>query len=363
MSFLLMILGALVGAGLVLTFVLALLWRPLRWRRLLWTNLILLPFHALLFLPLVLGWFGSRSIGTRQDERAYGGPRFDQDGKWLFQSRASLRGAGSRPALGVEPPVEVLRLPSSDGVVLRAFFVPAARKPLGVAAVLVHGLFRGALELEQVGSMLRDLGVDLVMLEMRNHGGSGRAPATYGLREADDVRAAAAFVRQDPRTRNHKLVVFGVSLGSVAVMLAVPEVQGLAGVMLDAPVTDLTATAHRMLSARRDKEPRRPGIPEPIRSIALRSIELWSGFSFAEIQPAVALRRLPPEVPLLLVAEGDDDRIPPEEVAALLAALPGRDPARDLWTVPDAGHGTAWESHPQEYRQRVQGFIERVLAR
>ena len=354
-----MILGALVVAGLVLTLLLALVWRPLRGWRLLWVNLALLPVHAVLLLPFVLGFIGSRWIGTRPDERAYPGPRLDATGRFVFQSRASLRGAATRPAVALLPPVEQHLLTGSDGVRVRAFFVPAAQ-PTGLAAVLVHGLFRGALELETVASLLHEQGVDVLLLEMRNHGGSERAPATFGLTEQRDVLAATAFLRGDPRTRDRKLLLFGVSLGTVAVMLAAPEVPGLAGVMLDAPVTDVLATAHRMLSARRDKEPRRPGIPQPLRSLALDSIEIWSGFAFQDIQPAAALGRVPATVPLLCVAEGEDDRIPPDEVRAFVASLPGRDVARDVWVVPGAGHGTAWESHAAEYRAHVLAWLDRV---
>lgn len=36
---------------------------------------------------------------------------------------------------------------------------------------------------------------------------------------------------------------------------------------------------------------------------------------------------------------------------------------KDLWTIPDAGHGDKWQLHPQEYEEHVSSFFDRWLSR
>ena len=141
------------------------------WKRTWQVTLLSLPLHLFVSVPCTLGFIGARMVHTRMDERAYAGPRFGADGEWLVQTRATLR-EPEQASRRTMPPAEQLQLTAVDGTSLRAFYVPARpanRAPID--AVLVHGLFRGGLELETVGRWLRDLGCDVLMLELRSHGG------------------------------------------------------------------------------------------------------------------------------------------------------------------------------------------------
>jgi pimeloyl-ACP methyl ester carboxylesterase len=115
-------------------------------------------------------------------------------------------------------------------------------------AVLVHGIFRGALEIETPGAMLRDLGGEVLLLELRNHGGSEKAPITFGRDEMLDVLTAAEFLQARPEAAGRPLVFFGVSFGTAAAALAAPQLRDLDGLVLDAPMDDLRATARRLFA-------------------------------------------------------------------------------------------------------------------
>ena len=58
-----------------------------RWYVALLRNLAVAVPVTLVLLPVVLGYAGSRLVGTRPDEAAYQGPRIAADGRWLEQSR------------------------------------------------------------------------------------------------------------------------------------------------------------------------------------------------------------------------------------------------------------------------------------
>jgi alpha-beta hydrolase superfamily lysophospholipase len=346
-----------------------LLRRPQRryWAAIFWTHLVLLLLHLFVTFPALLGWFGARGLGTRGDERAYAGPRLDADGRWLLQDRSTL--AAERrgevvvdPGLATAAAARAVQLQVADGLTLRAFRVAAAHEPPRAVAVLVHGLFRCAIELESPAAMLRRAGCEVWLLEQRNHGGSSRAPASFGLRESRDLVAAVAQVRtQRPGV---PLLLFGVSLGSVAVALALPGLDDVAGVVLDAPVDDVLGTAQRMLALERAGDRRRLfALWEPWRSMVLAAIELWGGFRFVDVRPAAALTGLPASLPVLLIGGADDDKVPSANVQALYDSLPMPPRVKELWIVAGAGHGDGWLVAPREYEQRLRAFVQRATGR
>ncbi|MFO0984830.1 MAG: hypothetical protein U1E76_24400, partial [Planctomycetota bacterium] len=139
---------------------------PRFWRRVLWWHAGLIPLYVLVVMPAFMGWFASRRIGTRRDESAYQGPWVDARGAWTPQKPKSL-GGGARaaldPALADAARAHAVHFSSGDGTPLRGFLVNGSTP--GLCAVLVHGLFRGALEIDPVGAMFHELGLDVLLLE------------------------------------------------------------------------------------------------------------------------------------------------------------------------------------------------------
>ncbi len=349
-----------VGAFCAATLLLWLLWCLVRWRRprlrtLCWLLGLGIPFHALLSVPATLGYLGTRIVQTRGDESAYRGPQFDAEGHWLEQTRATLK---ANPPTAPTPPATHVTFTAEDGVPLSAYLVPAAEPRRGLSAVVVHGLFRGGLEIETVGRWLRELGCDVLLLELRNHGRSGRAAASFGPKESRDVLAACAWMRA--RAPAQRLVLFGVSLGTVAVALAAPSVEGLAAIALDAPVLDVHATAERMLARSPRGQPRRVGLVEPFQSAALFWLQVFAGVDMDATRPADALQRLPASVAALVIGGGKDDRVTPDDVRAAFGHLAGAPATKELWIEAESEHGDVWNVDPAGYRARLARLLQRV---
>ena len=337
------------------------------WRGVLWLHLGLFVAHAFVTFPLLLGWFGSRQLGTRPHERAYAGPRLSADGHLLPQTWDSLKAelAAGRPAVAAEVVTAARarerRIPSSGGVTLQVYRLESRLEPPRAMAVLVHGLFRSAMELEAVAGMLRDQGCECWLVDLRNHGGSSRAPFTGGFRESDDVVAAVEYARAQPGRQGVPTVLFGVSLGTIAVSLALPRLDGIAGVVLDAPMDDLTAAAHRMLGFDRKNDGRSWfRIDEPWRSLVVTSLETWSDFRMRDVSPGEVLAALPHDLPVLMVGAGIDDRAPPETVERLFARLPMPAALKELWMVPGSRHGWVFVDQPAAYAEHLQRLLERL---
>ncbi len=366
MRLLLIGLGVLLGATVVLAAVLRIVLAIARrspkrfWRRTGIVVLVSVPIHLFITMPVVLGWMGSRIPQTRGDESAYAGPRIGPDGSWMVQSKDTLD-AEARGEIPVDPATTAatreleVRFTAADGIALRAFLVPPLRKVPLCSVVLVHGLFRGGLELEPVADMFRDLGAEVLLLELRNHGASERAPATFGLGESLDVIAAAEYLRRDPARRTRPLVLFGVSLGTAAVGMAADRIEELGGLVLDAPMDQLAPTAHRMLGGRL-------AMPQPFRSLVLSSLEMWSGFDIEAVRPGDVLRQLDPATPVLLIGGSEDKRMPPNEVQELFDGLPTQPDRKQLWIRPGSDHGSVWRDDPASYARHLKDFLEIVTA-
>lgn len=361
--------AATAALALVIGLVLWLLRQPQRryWRIVGWTHLGLFPLHLFVTFPAALGLLGSRGLGSRSLEKLYEGPRIAADGRMLMQSWSTLRNErdAGKPSVAedivVAAKARAHRVSSSDGVTICTYRVEAkVEEPIAVA-VLVHGLFRSSMELEPVANMLRDRGCECWLVDQRNHGGSTRARFTGGLRESDDIVAVVEYVRSQPGRKKAPVVLFGVSLGTIAVSLALPRIDDVAGVVLDAPIDDLTAAAHRMMTFNRPGDRRSfTYMHEPWRSLVLTALGAWSGFSTTEVSPIEVLATLPHDLPILVVGEELDDRAPPETVTNLFRRLPQSRPTKELWEVPNVGHGKAFLELPAAYDAALGRLLDRL---
>lgn len=327
---------------------------------------VLLPLHLFVTVPCAVGFVGSRFVHTRGDEQDYGGPRILADGTWVLQTRRTLR-AEREGSSGVDPDLAAAAAARrrwarpAGATVVGAWKVEAPVSPPRAVAVLVHGLFRGALELEPVGAMFRRAGCEVWLVEMPNHGESGRVPATFGLHESHDLARAIAEFRSTGEMSPAPLVLFGVSMGTAAVSLALPNVHGLSGLVLDAPMEDLLAAGHRMLQFHREEDRRNViRMVQPWRSLALGWLEVWSGFRLTDVRPLDVLASLPATLPVLVVGGGEDDRMPEAMVRSLYAALPMPEGMKELWIRGGSGHGNVWTDDPRGYEQRIRSLLDRL---
>jgi len=62
--------------------------------------------------------------------------------------------------------------------------------------------------------------------------------------------------------------------------------------------------------------------------------------------------------PILFIHGDHDPYIPPADFDALVAAAQS---PKEVWRVPEAGHRTADQLYPDEYRRRVVAFFDKHL--
>lgn len=242
------------------------------------------------------------------------------------------------------PPAGVLetRL-MSDGLQLRAWILEGdGSRP---AVVVAHGLGDSLESFLDTGYALQKRGHGVLLLDLRGHGASEGKYTTLGGREREDVRAAMELMRAGGRAERG-FVLFGVSMGSVAVLRAAADRDDVRAVVVEAPYDTYrdNAAHHAQLYFH---------LPRwlPLIPLAIAVAEWRAGFDADDIDAVAAARRV--KAPLLAIVDGADPRMPLPVVQRVFDAHPG--PKR-LWVAPGAGHAGAFGA--PGYWKEVLAFLE-----
>jgi hypothetical protein len=235
---------------------------------------------------------------------------------------------------------------SFDGTRLHGwFFSPEGGRPDGAKATVVH--FHGNAEnisthFQAVAWLARE-GFNVFAFDYRGYGQSDGEPDKDGIQ--DDAVAAVRWVRGRPDVDPDRLIFFGQSLGAaIAVHLAAgQERAGLRVVVLESGFSSYRASTRDKLAA---------------------SFLTWpfqwplSYLVSDRDRPRDDIAKIAP-VPVLIIHGTADPVVLYHHAQALYAAA--REP-KTLWTIPDAGHTSAFGRYGKIYRPRLVGFLNQHLA-
>ena len=157
---------------------------------------------------------------------------------WTVQRRLTYFPTGAPPPVEqVLPDAESVRLRTTDGLDLDAWWLPGGR----TAVMVLHGNGGNRADRGPLGRALHDLGLSVLLVDYRGYGGNPGTPTQAGL--LADARAGAAWLT-DRDDVDHQ-VWFGESLGGAVALGLAREVRPDA-IILRSPFTSLVdiARAH-----------------------------------------------------------------------------------------------------------------------
>ena len=130
---------------------------------------------------------------------------------------------------------------TADGVKLAGTWHPVARGDTGRTTLLLHGFAEasGAVQAQRVAA-LHQAGWNVAALDLRGYGRSSGTFASFGGREAGDVRVWLDTLAAGPgRARPLLPVLWGRSMGAAIAVRAAAEDSRIQALVLESPMVDL----------------------------------------------------------------------------------------------------------------------------
>lgn len=228
---------------------------------------------------------------------------------------------------------------------LEAWFVPGDGRR-GIV-LLFHAYAVSKETLLAPAVAFHKLGYAALLVDFRGYGGSSGDDTTLGLREGEDVAAAVVYAQQ--RWPERPLILYGMSMGSVAILRAIAhwEVQP-AAIILESPFDRLLSTVRQRFYAL--GWPAFPGA---------ELVVFWggaqqgfNGFAHDPVEDAAAAT-----CPALLMHGARDPRVTVAQTAAIFDQLRG---PKQLAEFPAAGHELLITDAADLWNQQVIAFLHTI---
>ena len=241
---------------------------------------------------------------------------------------------------------QAIQFHSSDGVLLKGWYVPAGPDARGTI-IYCHGLNRTRVEMLPMEIFGHSLGYNGLLFDFRHAGQSGGKIGTLGYLERLDVIAAVHYaLERENATR--PIVLWGVSMGASAALMAASDTPDVAAVISDSSFLSFRQVivhhAHLFFHL-----PAFPIVDEAIYWSAWRG-----GFWPSDFDLRKAVERINPR-PILFIAVEGDRRITPEVARELYSC--STSPEKAIVVLPGHRHGEGFTSGHELYVQAVTKFL------
>jgi len=242
---------------------------------------------------------------------------------------------------------EEVAFPTTDGLTLRGWFIPAARSD---APAIVYAPATGHDQRSGVSlaPAFHWAGYHLLLFSYRGHARSDGRPGafTYGDAESRDVDAAVRYLYE---TRGiDRIGVVGHSAGAVSAILSAARNPHLGAVVAVAPFNCVAEIW----------QSNRPAlVPAFLLDWTLSLAEKLRGFDRADVCPVEVVDRIAPR-PLLVIHGTADQRISETQVRRLYGAA--REP-KALWLVEGASHSGIRSPVLDDLAPQVIAFLDGAL--
>ncbi len=223
------------------------------------------------------------------------------------------------------------------------------------AAILLHGHTDNRAGMLGNAEMLLRHGYAVLLPDARAHGTSGGALATYGVKEAGDVRRWFQWLEREEAPRC--IDGLGESMGAAQLLVSLGDEPGFCAVVAESAFASFKEASYDRLG---EKLNAGAGVG---RTLLRPAVE--AGLLYARWRYGVDLERASPEdavaarsVPVLLIHGRKDTNLPPRHSERILARSSLRGSEVVFWEPERAGHCGAAGAEPREYERRVMGWLE-----
>ena len=224
---------------------------------------------------------------------------------------------------------EAVRIPTVRGRSLFGWWLAAP--PCDRTVVVLHGWGSNAEMMLPIAAPLRRAGLNVLLVDARNHGHSDGDTFSSLPRFAEDLGSAIAWLRREHPLSTGKLAALGHSVGAGAVLFEASRNDAISAVISIAAFADPAVVTERYL--------RRLRLPRWVVQLVIRYTEWVIGFRFARIAPVNTICRI--RCPVLLVHGNADRTVPVDDARLIINGCPL--PHLRLLEIEGADHGSTDE--------------------
>jgi alpha-beta hydrolase superfamily lysophospholipase len=237
---------------------------------------------------------------------------------------------------------------TADGLTLRGWYLPTpAHRRL---VVLVHGMRVSWDKIALIGRDIHAKGYDVLMFDLRGHGGSDPSRLFMGRNERGDLRAVQGWAGSKGFTPE-RIGWLGQSMGASTLLMEAARNPGIRAAVMDSPYGDLP----ELLGTQLSRHSHLPAFFNPGILLAAR----WAfGVRTDDLVP-IRFARAWGARPMLLI-HGEEDEIVPVDQAIRIANAVG--PTCHAVTLPGVMHVRAYAASPAQYIAAVDDFFGANLA-
>lgn len=242
-----------------------------------------------------------------------------------------------------------VQFPSTDGISLKGWYIPAGGEALGTI-VYSHGHNRTRVEMLPEAVFAHGLGYNGLLFDLRHQGQSSGDITTVGYYEGRDILGAVQYALNEEKA-TRPIVLWGVSMGAAAALMAAADSPEIAAVISDSSFLSFADMIKHHWNL---------FLPLPSFPIADEVIYwcAWRGnFRAADFDLQKAVGRVGNR-PILFVAVEGDQRMPPSIARTLYSDAAS--PIKKLLVLPGKRHGEGFNLAPQPYQEAVRQFLAEV---
>jgi alpha-beta hydrolase superfamily lysophospholipase len=244
---------------------------------------------------------------------------------------------------------------SGQQLKMAAWWIPHPAKS-EQTVVLIHGYADAKVGAIAWAPMWKELGFNILAIDLRAHGESEGRYTTAGYFERHDLNQALDEFLAVHADSARRLVCFGISLGAAVVLAAarVRETEDIHAIILECPFADYARAALQ--------HGKMMNMPAPILQRAAIHLAQWiSGARFAEVRPVDMLADV--RCPVLLIQSTDDPFVPDDDKMKLTEAIHRRqDAGHREFSISGAGHVMGICAASEAYQQRIADFLASTVS-
>lgn len=259
------------------------------------------------------------------------------------------------PAL--EKKVEQVEFTAKDGTKLKGWLAFGGSEK---AVVVLHGYRCDRRGVLREANMLFEAGMTVLLFDFRHSGQSEGEFVSFGYYEKQDVSAAVELLETlDYGTDKSRKVVIntigllGLSNGAAtAILFASENPERVDALVVDSSFKSLDSAVSQSFTYF-------IGLPSfPFAPLTVWISELRTGLSRKDVMPEKSVTKLI-DTPILIIHGLEDEIISFKDSEAIY--IKANQP-KEIWLVPDAAHGEAFDIAGDEYRDRVVNFFTNNLS-